>query len=160
MHSPAGTQFIIRDATKDDSVRVQAVVFSVLREFGLEPDPTGLDADLIDIEASYLAAGGIFKVADSSEGTIVATIGYVPVDALTCELRKMYLIPEVRGCGLGRLLLTQALERARAEGFRRMILDTHSALTAAARLYTGFGFVRVPCQHTSDRRDQSYLLNL
>jgi putative acetyltransferase len=152
--------FSIRMATNQDAERVRAVVFSVLEEFGLAPDPAGTDADLFDIEASYLAPGGMFEVAEAADGALAGTVGFVPLDDETCELRKMYLLPQARGCGLGRLLLTRAIERARAAGLKRMVLDTHSALADARRLYIRNGFTPITPAHLSGRCNQAYALNL
>ena len=44
--------FRIRPATSADAEAIRGVVFGVLREYGLPPDPRGLDADLADPEAS------------------------------------------------------------------------------------------------------------
>ncbi len=152
--------FSIRPATNQDAEGVRALVFSVLAEFGLTPDPAEKDADLFDIEASYLAPGGMFEVAETADGALVGTVGFIPIDEGVCELRKMYLIPTARGCGLGRLLLTRAIDQARAAGFRRMVLETHSALTNAQRLYIRNGFIPVAPDHMSARCNQAYALDL
>jgi hypothetical protein len=52
----------IRSATNDDRESVAELVFGVLAEYGLEPDPETTDADLQDIEANYLQRGGLFEV--------------------------------------------------------------------------------------------------
>jgi GNAT superfamily N-acetyltransferase len=150
----------IRPAGNGDAERIRALVFSVLEEFGLRPDPAGTDADLTDIEASYLAPGGMFEVAETVEGLLAGTVGFVRLDGETCELRKMYLIPPARGCGLGRRLLLRAIEQARAAGFKRMVLETHSVLAAARRLYLQNGFVAVAPAHASPRCNQAFSLDL
>lgn len=53
-----GTDFRLRPATNSDGAGIRELVFAVLREFGLEPDPEGTDADLTDVESSYLGLGG------------------------------------------------------------------------------------------------------
>ena len=84
----------------------------------------------------------------------------MPLSAERCELRKMYLLAACRGRGLGKRLLTRALERARALGFTRIELETASVLRAAARLYESVGFH--PCQphEVTDRVDRAYYLDL
>ncbi len=92
----------VRPATNADGERVRTLVFAVLEEFGLRPDPAGTDADLEDIEASYTARGGLFEVLEDEGGRLVGTTGLYRLDAETCELRKMYFLPELRGRGAGR----------------------------------------------------------
>lgn len=50
----------LRAATRADAESVRTLVFEALREFGFAPDPAGVDADLADLQASYLVRGGAF----------------------------------------------------------------------------------------------------
>lgn len=157
-HAPTATR--VRPAPDGDAGPIRAVVFGVLAEFGLAADPGSYDADLFDIDGSYFARGGWFEVAEAVDGRIVGTAGLVPKGDGVVELKKMYLRSEVRGRGLGRLLLERAVERARRMGCRRVVLDTSTRLTEAARLYTGHGFVRVPHGSEAERCDAAYALDL
>jgi GNAT superfamily N-acetyltransferase len=56
------------------------------------------------------------------------------------RVRWFVLAPAARGRGLGRRLLAELVSRARAEGLRRLELETFSALTVAASLYLRAGF--------------------
>jgi GNAT superfamily N-acetyltransferase len=150
----------VRAATNADLERVRGLVFDVLAEFGLRPDPAGTDADLEDIEASYWKRGGLFELLEDEGGRTVGTVGLYPLDGETCELRKMYFAPELRGRGAGRELLAHTVAEARRLGFKRIKLETHSILEAAIRLYTRFGFQPVKHEHLSPRCDRSFYLDL
>jgi GNAT superfamily N-acetyltransferase len=52
--------------------------------------------------------------------------------------------PAAQGRGIGALLDTTCLERARAAGKRRMVISTGQEMTAAHRLYERLGFERLP----------------
>ena len=56
------------------------------------------------------------------------------------RLRWFVLEETLRGRGLGRQLVSELLATARSQGFRRLELETFSALTEAARLYRSVGF--------------------
>ena len=58
----------------------------------------------------------------------------------TCELVKMYLLPEARGIGLGRMLIQKCLDGARATGFKKIYLETMPELKQALKTYEKFGF--------------------
>ena len=60
-------------------------------------------------------------------------------DGVAC-VRFFLLDAELRGAGLGRRLLLELLDTARAQGFERVVLETFSELTAAAHLYRQHGF--------------------
>jgi putative acetyltransferase len=139
---------------------VRGLVFTVLAEYGLKPDPDCTDADLDDIEQSYLARGGVFYVLEEQDGSIIGSYGLYPTEPGVCELRKMYLHRHYRGKGLGRHLLEDALARARQAGFQRVTLETAAVLKEAIRLYEAHGFTPRKAEHLSCRCDQAYVLDL
>lgn len=57
-------------------------------------------------------------------------------------VRGMAVLPAGRGLGIGRLLLEQVEDYARAQAYRRLILSTTPFLHRAIRLYEHFGFSR------------------
>lgn len=152
--------FRIRPATNADAAAVRRLVFSILRDHHLAPDPDSTDADLADLEAAYFARGGSFDVLVDPAGRILGSVGISPIDERRCELRKMYLAAACRGQGLGKRLLEQALGRARELGFRRVELETAATLVSAIKLYEAFGFRPFTPEHLSPRCDQAYFLEL
>ena len=121
-------QLTLRRATNRDREAIEALVFGVLEEYGLKPDPGATDSDLKDIELSYIARGGVFDVLTDESGQVVGSVGLFPVSSSVCELRKMYLAAPARGFGYGKRLLGHALDRARELGFGRVVLETASVL--------------------------------
>ncbi len=160
MSIQSASDVVIRSATNRDRERVVALVFGVLTEYGLPPDPESKDADLNDIEENYIRPGGVFELIEDREGNLLGTFGLCPLDKDTCELRKMYFVPQIRGIGLGRHVLERAVGYARRLGFKTIVLETNSALKEAIRLYTRFGFMPMPVEHASARCDQAYFLKL
>ena len=45
--------YILRPSHKLDETTVQEVVFTVLKEYGLVPEPNGVDNDLFDLKKHY-----------------------------------------------------------------------------------------------------------
>lgn len=149
----------MRAATDKDSESIKALVFIVLEEFGLASDSSGIDKDLDAIEVHYHSNRGYFGVTEL-DNKIVATVGLANVDNETCELRKMYILPNQRGKGLGRYLLEFSLDKARALGYQRMILETAAPLKSAIAMYKKYGFQPFTPAHLSSRCDQAFELNL
>ena len=150
----------LRLATNADCQTVADLVYAVLGEYHLQPDPECTDADLKDIERFYFHRGGVFYVLETQNGSIIGSYGLYPMEPLVCELRKMYLHRDYRGRGYGKHLLEHALVQARERGFRRITLETASVLKEAIRLYQSYGFVPYTPAHLSPRCDQAYVLEL
>jgi len=64
-------------------------------------------------------------------------------DGGTCELRKMYFLPQARGLGAGTAMMERCLQAARGFGFARCYLETLCGMDAAMRLYERSGFRRI-----------------
>jgi putative acetyltransferase len=124
----------------------------VLAEYGLSSNPEETDADLHDIHTSYLANGGAFRIVEC-DNKIAGSYGLYPTIRQSCELRKMYLLPEFKGRGLGKKMMDDALCKAKSLGFLEMTLETNSRLTEALGLYRKYGFKEFTPNHLSDRCD-------
>ena len=149
----------IRSAKIQDAAEVRKLIFDILHEHGLKPDPQSTDSDLDDIESFYLKTGGIFDVVLDEGEQIIGTLGLLALGDI-CELRKMYLHKKSRGQGLGRKLLEHAIQRARELGFHKIELETASVLKDAIRMYERYGFKPIEREHLPARCDQAYQLIL
>lgn len=154
------SNYTFRVATNRDAVAIQNLVFSVLNSYGLTPDPEGTDRDLNDLEKAYFQSGGYFGVIENPEAQIVGCFGLYPIDSEIAEVRKMYLLPEARGQGLGKESLAQLVNCAKQKGFQRLHLETNQVLKEAIALYLKFGFLPLQGHVHSGRCDQAYYLDL
>jgi putative acetyltransferase len=147
-------------ATNADIPAIRAVLFAVRAEYGVLGEMAANDADLDDLEGSYLARGGHFEVVEDTTPRIVGCVGLHPLSRRRAELCKMYLEKGARGQGLGRRLLEDVLDAARRGGFSEVWLETNSALRDAITLYRQYGFQPVDSGELLPRCDQAYLLRL
>jgi GNAT superfamily N-acetyltransferase len=93
--------------------------------------------------ADFAPPGGTFLVLER-DGVPVAGGGLKRLDAATCEIKRMFVIPEARGQGVARALL-QALEGAARElGYTNARLDTGPEQPHAKALYESAGYVEIP----------------
>jgi molybdopterin-guanine dinucleotide biosynthesis protein A/predicted GNAT family acetyltransferase len=114
------------------------LVADTLLEFGFERDPE-FDGDL-EAPASAYAALWV-AIAD---GEVAGSVALRDLGSDRYELKRMYLRSAHRGRGVGKRLLTTALDWARVKGARVVRLDTAEGMVAARCLYESRGFVRVP----------------
>jgi carbonic anhydrase len=63
----------------------------------------------------------------------------------TCEMKRLFIRPEFRDRGLGRVLVEGLIEEARKIGYTHMRLDTIAdRMDRAVALYKSIGFVEIP----------------
>jgi len=77
------------------------------------------------INGSLVGGSGVAAFNDSEE---------------VCELRKLFLLPESRGLGLGKKLTEDCLEYAKSKGYKKCYLDTLQSMKSAISLYEKLGF--------------------
>ncbi len=65
------------------------------------------------------------------------------LDVTICEIKRMYVRPDFRGKGLGRVLLQRLIDEAKAMGFPTMRLDSARFMQAAHRVYRSVGFQEI-----------------
>ena len=133
--------FLIRDWLKSDRHDAARVINNVLAEYGLPWQPTEADRDVMEVKQAYLQSGGEFWVVEF-QGAIVGTAAYYPIARgdHAVEIRKMYLLPQFRGKGLGRYLLHQLENAIANKGFREIWIETASVLSEAVVLYEKNGY--------------------
>jgi putative acetyltransferase len=155
-----------RRAAPGDDAAIASVIRSVMPTFGAcGPGFAITDPEVDHMATAYRAPRSAYLVVED-RGRVVGGGGVGPLaggDPATCELRKMYFLPEVRGRGVGRALLRQLLVIARGYGFRRCYLETLTGMDAAQRLYERLGFARLPgpLGHTGHTGcDRFYALDL
>jgi len=80
------------------------------------------------------------------------------IDTRTCEIKRVYVAPDARGQGLAKGIFDAAMQLAKADGYRRMVLDTMTGLTEAIALYDALGFQPGPPFYTPDPRFADHIL--
>jgi GNAT superfamily N-acetyltransferase len=109
----------------------------------------GGDATYLD-PAHFAPPNGLYLIAYDERDTPVASGGWRSQDANDegnldgdAELKRMFVIEQVRGRGLARRILAALEEDARAAGRTRMVLETGTKQPEAVALYTSSGYE--PC---------------
>jgi GNAT superfamily N-acetyltransferase len=82
---------------------------------------------------------GLFLVARAG-GAVVGCGGVRFLPGGTGEIRRVFVMPPARGCGVGTQLLDALETAARDHQVSRLRLDTHGSFTEARRLYARRGY--------------------
>ena len=136
----------IEPITQADDAQVAAIIRTVMPEFGASGCGFAINDPEVDwMSRAYTGPRSAYFVL-RRDGRVLGGGGVAPLeggDPDTCELRKMYFLPEARGVGAGAAMMERCLEAARAFGFRRCYLETLTGMDAAMRLYERSGFRRI-----------------
>ena len=136
----------IRLIQPQDNPAMAEVIRQVMPQFGAcGPGYSIEDAEVDHMFEAYQgprAAYGVIEV----DGLVQGGAGIAKLDGGdkdTCELKKMYFLESLRGKGYGQKLMELCLEKAKELGFKRMYLETLEHMTAARKLYEGYGFKKL-----------------
>ena len=136
-------KIILRNIVPTDNSALAKIVKNTLAEFGANhPGTVYYDPTTDALYELFQKERAVYNVAEL-DGEIVGGGGIYPTDGLpedTCELVKMYLLPQGRGVGLGKLLIEKCIEQAKAKGFKKIYLETMPELKQALNVYAKFGF--------------------
>ncbi|HEY2372001.1 MAG TPA: GNAT family N-acetyltransferase [Gaiellaceae bacterium] len=105
--------------------------------------------------AMFVEPHGVFIVVRDGRRA-VACGGVCRFDEARGELKRMYVLPEARGRGLGRRVLVELEAQATRLGYRALVLETGDRQEAALGLYVSAGFERIPCYPPYDSRELSF----
>jgi ribosomal protein S18 acetylase RimI-like enzyme len=116
--------------------------------------------ELRDLPGDYAPPRGALLLA-RVHGESAGCCALRPLDSAdhlnACEMKRLYVRPDFRRLGLGRLLAESILERARMGGYGCVLLDTLDDMESARALYQDLGFVDIPPYYYNPIRGAHYL---
>jgi len=131
----------VRRATPGDAPAVARLLHDFQREYE-EPSP---GVEMLEDRYAELIRNKdmiVLLVGEGPDG--FAQLRFRPwvySAGLHSYLEELYVVPDLRGGGLGRALLEAAMETARGEGAEQMELGTSEDDVAARKLYESAGFI-------------------
>jgi GNAT superfamily N-acetyltransferase len=129
----------VRAFTSADQDAAKALILGGLEEHWGTLD-LSLNPDLDDIGQSY--GRGLFLVACCGERIVGtgALLLCAPDDGRSAQIVRMSVAADMRRCGIGRRILGELCDLARARGVRRLVLETTSGWHEVIAFYRTFGF--------------------
>ena len=98
------------------------------------------DKELAGLPGDYAPPKGRLLLAEY-EGQLAGCVALHALEPDVCEMKRLYLRPQFRGRGLGRVLAERIIAEARQIGYRRMRLDTvEPVMNDAVAMYRKLGF--------------------
>ena len=139
--SPQGGDIVIRLAEAADA----GPIGQLLHDFNTEFEETTPGPDALADRVRELIAGEDFRVLLACEEPRgLAVLRFRPsiwTEGLECYVAELYVQPDHRGHGIGRVLMRATLETARDRGADYIEVATSEDDVAARALYEKFGFI-------------------
>lgn len=135
--------YSIRPIQRKDNPAVAQIIEQVMTEYdAIGPGYSINDPELNDMYSAYRDKQSCYLVIERDQ-QVVGAGGIAPLKggkAHTCELQKMFFLPETRGLGLGKQLLERLMKEATRRGFTECYLETLDRMERANQLYLRNGF--------------------
>jgi DNA-binding MarR family transcriptional regulator/GNAT superfamily N-acetyltransferase len=116
----------------------QAILYA--QEYGFDVTYEGLAAEILAGFVKNFDSGAESAWIAERRGAIVGSVFLVRASASVAKLRLLYVEPAARGLGIGRRLVHECIEFARAKQYRTLTLWTNDVLVSARRIYEAAGF--------------------
>jgi GNAT superfamily N-acetyltransferase len=101
------------------------------------------DKELAELPGDYVPPEGRLLLAEFG-GQLAACVALHKLEPAICEMKRLYLRPQFRGKGLGRVLAERIIAEARQIGYPRMRLDTvEPVMKDAVAMYRKLGFAEI-----------------
>ena len=144
----------IRRINPDEWTAAKRVVYRVALDIFKDPRPLEESMayyearheleDMDDIQKNYFEDGGIFLVMFDDE-TLICTGAIRQWKDDICELKRLWLLPEYHGQGLGYRIMQELLAFARTQGYKKIRLETDREVQIRAQVfYKQIGFHEIP----------------
>ena len=140
------------------------VLKALLREYAdsLQVDLCfqGFEEELMTLPGSYAEPRGSLLTAWVDE-QLAGCCGLRPLDTVdypnACEMKRLYVRPEWRKNGIGRVLAEATLDCARIAGYSCVLLDTLDGMETAREMYQELGFEEIPPYYFNPNEGAHYL---
>jgi len=142
---------------ENDVSEVKSLFIEYAKSLNFDLCFQGFDEELTTLPGKYSPPEGIIYLAKLND-KIAGCIALRKLEKGVCEMKRLYVRPEFRRNGIGKLLCDKLLEKARSIGYKKMRLDTISHLMKdAVKLYKSYGFYEIPAYYKNPQEGVIYM---
>lgn len=152
MKTGTGTLTIERAKTPEDIAAVKAIFEAFLDFLPIDLGFQGIDEEMQAFPGFYE-----FMLIAKKDGVPVGAVALKEHDPAVCEMKRLYVLPQGRGTGAGRLLCERLMQDAKTCGYNKMLLDSLRRLEVAVALYQKLGFTEIEPYNFNPEDDVVYM---
>ena len=130
---------LFRPTSEEDWRRARQLVEEYAASLDVDLSFQDFAHELEHLAAEYGPPAGAFLLAEK-DGAYLGCVGLRRFAERIGEMKRLYVVPEARDRGLGRLLAVGVIDAARELGHARLRLDTLPSMKVAQALYLSLGF--------------------
>ena len=129
--------------TESDIEEVRQLFHEYEAGLGISLCFQNFDVEIANLPGDYAPPRGRLFLAQELD-QVMGCVALRPLGPTTCEMKRLFVRPEYRARGLGRVLVEALIEEARTIGYTHMRLDTIAdRMDRAVALYKSKGFVEI-----------------
>ncbi|WP_239482928.1 GNAT family N-acetyltransferase [Paraburkholderia sp. C35] len=122
-----------------DTARLVEIIREYVKWLDMDLSYRGFEDEMQAFEQTYALPSGIFFIADAGE-ELAGCGGLLRHSDEVAEVKRLYVRPAYRGLALGEKLMAEVIDKAKALGFRKLVLDSVPQTAFAQHLYERLGF--------------------
>ena len=130
---------IIHAKTKVHYQAARELFIRYADSLGFDLEFQGFSRELAELPGEYASPRGCILLAEAAQG-YAGCVALRPLQDKICEMKRLYVLPEYKGGGIGMALALAVIGEARIKGYQKMRLDTVASMKAAQALYFSLGF--------------------
>jgi ribosomal protein S18 acetylase RimI-like enzyme len=123
----------------DDLDEVRSIFREYADSLNIDLEFQEFATEIAGLPGKYQPPAGRLLLA-WKDADVVGCVAMRSLDERTCEMKRLYVRPAVRGEQLGRRLAGRICEEARNARYARICLDTLPSMASAQKLYASLGF--------------------
>ncbi|WP_420414621.1 GNAT family N-acetyltransferase [Roseibium sp.] len=140
--------------TDQDLEEIKGLFRAYVEWLGIDLSYQGFEEELASLPGKYAPPNGALLLAKNDKGESLGCVGLRPFgEAGSCEMKRLYVVPEARGLGVGAGLVQRIMKLAGNAGYTDMKLDTLPTMTGAIKLYEQSGFEEIPAYYETPIRE-------
>ena len=147
---------IVSAQSKEHYDCVRKLFLQYAESLGIDLEFQGFSRELASLPGDYAPPRGCILLA-VTHGIFVGCAAVRPFEKNICEMKRLYVVPNYQGRGIGRTLACAVIDRARKMGYKKMRLDTIASMKKAKALYRSLQFRAIEAYRYNPLESPTYM---